>query len=82
MKVDESFLKDKVFVLKNNLLQKHLYLLYKCPNWKYVLLIQAPNISMQISRNKGATKKASTKMVNDKVFLKLFGKKDIFYTKC
>ncbi len=28
----------------------------------------SPNTSMQISRNKGATKKASRKMVHDKVF--------------
>ncbi len=29
---------------------------------------QTPNTLMQISRNKGATKKASRKMVHDKVF--------------
>ncbi len=42
---------------------------------------QAPNTSLQISKNIGATKKASTKMVHDKVFFKHFGKKAIFYPK-
>ncbi len=41
-------------------------------------LIQDPNTSMQISRNKGATKKASRKMVHDKGFFKLFGKTAFF----
>ncbi len=45
------------------------------------LLIQAQNTSMQISRNEGTTNKASRKMVHDKVFFKLFGKKTIFYPK-
>ncbi len=42
-------------------------------------LTHAPNTSMQISKNKGATKKASKKMVHGKCFFKLFGKKDICY---
>ncbi len=44
-------------------------------------LTQAPNTSMQITRHKGATKNASRKMVHDKVFFKLLGKKAIFYPK-
>ncbi len=44
-------------------------------------LTQALNTSMKISRNTGATNKASRKMVHDNVFLKLFGKKTIFYPK-
>ncbi len=36
---------------------------------------------MQISRNKGATKKASRNIVHDIVFFKLFGKKAIVYPK-
>ncbi len=47
----------------------------------FLWLTQAPNTSMQISRNKGVTKKVSRKMVHDKVFLKLSGKKAIFYPK-
>ncbi len=47
----------------------------------YLWLTQAPNTSMEISRNKGATKKASRKMVHDKGFFQLFGKKAIFYPK-
>ncbi len=34
----------------------------------FLWLTQAPNTSMQISRNKGATAKASRKMVHDKAF--------------
>ncbi len=34
----------------------------------FLRLTQAPNTSMKISRNKGATKKASRKIVHDKVF--------------
>ncbi len=45
----------------------------------FLWLTQAPNTSMQISRNKGATKKAARKMVHYKVFLKLFGKNATFY---
>ncbi len=44
-------------------------------------LTQAPNTSMQTTRNKGATKKASRNMVHDKVFLNFFGKKAIIYPK-
>ncbi len=50
----------------------------------FLWLTQAPNTSMQISRNKGATKKASKKKkVHEKVFFffLLFGKKAIFYLK-
>ncbi len=36
---------------------------------------------MQISRNKGATTKASTKRFMPKVFFNIFGKKAIFYPK-
>ncbi len=36
---------------------------------------------MQISRNKGATKKASRKMVHERVFLNIFGNKAIFHPK-
>ncbi len=34
----------------------------------FLCLTQAPNTTMQICRNKGATKKASRKTVYDKVF--------------
>ncbi len=52
----------------------------------FLWLTQPPNTSIQISRNNGATKKASRKMVHDKVvffcfFLKHFGKKTIFLPK-
>ncbi len=43
-------------------------------------LTQAPNTAMQISRNKGATKKASRKTVYDKVF-KVLAKKVTFIKK-
>ncbi len=39
---DESFLCDKVFMLKSHLLQKHLYLLKKCLNWKYFVVNPSP----------------------------------------
>ncbi len=41
------------------------------------LLIQVPNISKHISRNGGATIKASRKTAHDNVFL-ILGQKDIF----
>ncbi len=47
----------------------------------FLWLTQAPNTSMQISRNTGATKKAYRKMVHDRFFFKRFGKKVIFYPK-
>ncbi len=34
----------------------------------FLWLTQAPNTSMQILRNKGPAKKASRKMVRDKIF--------------
>ncbi len=37
-------------------------------------LTQAPNSSMEISRNKGATKKVSRKMVHDNVVLTFWQK--------
>ncbi len=43
-------------------------------------LIQAPNISKHISRNRGATIKASRKTIHDKVFF-ILGQKFIFCTK-
>ncbi len=43
-------------------------------------LIQAPNISKHISRNGGATIKASQKIAHDKVSL-FWGKNDIFCEK-
>ncbi len=43
----------------------------------FCLLIQAPNISKHISRNEGATIKASRKTAHDKVIFKFWGKKDI-----
>ncbi len=43
-------------------------------------LIQAPNISKHISRNGGATIKASRKTAHNKVFL-FWGKKAIFSQK-
>ncbi len=44
------------------------------------LLIQAPNTSKHISRNKGATMKASRKTVHGKGLFTLLGKKAIFFT--
>ncbi len=44
-------------------------------------LIQAPNISKHISRNGGATIKASRKTAHDKVFFKFWDKKAIFLPK-
>ncbi len=41
-------------------------------------LAKAQNISMQIFRNKGATKKASRKMVHDKVFFNVLAKRPFF----
>ncbi len=68
-----SFAKTEVSSLKMSELEIFLWL---------TMLTQAPNTSMQISRkNKGATKKASTKMVHNKVFLKLFSKKGNFLHK-
>ncbi len=46
----------------------------------FLWLIQAPNTSMQLSRNKGATKKVSRKMIYDKVF-KTFWQKGYFFPK-
>ncbi len=45
---------------------------------KLLWLTQSPNTSMQISRNKGATKKASRKMVHDKVFFNFLTKRPFF----
>ncbi len=49
----------------------------------FFLLIQAPYISKHISRNEGATIKASRKTAHDKVFLFwiCWGKKAIFLPK-
>ncbi len=44
----------------------------------FLWLTQAPNTSIQISRNKGATKKASRKMVHNNVFLKKLSKRPFF----
>ncbi len=46
----------------------------------FLWLTQAPNTSMQISRNIGATKNASRKMVHDKVYF-TFLQKSGFYPK-
>ncbi len=46
----------------------------------FLRLTHAPNTSMQISRNKGATRKASRKMIHDS-FFKYFGKNEIIYPK-
>ncbi len=47
----------------------------------FVWLTQSPNTSMQISRKKGATKKASRKMVHIKVFLNFLAERPIFTIK-
>ncbi len=44
----------------------------------FFLLIQAPNISKHISRNGGATIKASRKTAHDKVFLNFGAKRSFF----
>ncbi len=45
----------------------------------FLWLTKAPNTSMQISRNKGATKKASRKMVHDKDLFKIVLAKRSFF---
>ncbi len=45
----------------------------------FLWLTQLPNTSMQMSRNKGATKKASRKMVHDKVFFNFLAKRPFLY---
>ncbi len=77
---DESFLHDKVCVKKPSFAKEAVSSLKMSELEILLRLTQAPNTSMQIFRNKGATKKASRKMINDRVF-KTFGKKAIFYHK-
>ncbi len=66
----------KHFVLKTHFWGKILYFLKKCPKLFCVWLIQAPNMSKHISRNRGAIIKASRKTAHDKVFI-FWGKKPI-----
>ncbi len=74
----ECLVHDKEkFVLKTHFLQKVLYFL---KSNDFFGLIQSPNISKHISRNGGATIKASRKTAHDKVFFSL-GQKDKFWHK-
>ncbi len=50
------------------------------PNKTFLGLVQAPNMSKYISRNRGATIKASRKTAHDKVFL-IFDQKGHFFPK-
>ncbi len=54
---DESFLHDKVFMLKT-IFCKNSYIFLKNVRIGNIFVV-SPNTSMQISRNKGATKKSS-----------------------
>ncbi len=52
----ESLLHNKVYVWKTIFLQQLLYFVHKCFNQKFIFwLTQAPNTSMHIPWNKGAT---------------------------
>ncbi len=71
----------KVFVLKPQFLQKNaLFSKIMSQSKDFFWLIQTPNISKHISRNGGATIKASRKTAHDNVFY--FGaKRQFLHTK-
>ncbi len=69
----------KSFCFKNPFFAKNAIFSKIMPQSKYLFwLIQAPYISKHISRNGGATIKASWKTAHDKVFFLFWGKKAIF----
>ncbi len=72
----EKFVLKTLFFPKNALFSKIM-----SQSKDFVWLIQAPNISKHISRNKGATIKASQKTAQDKGFFLFWGKKTIFSQK-
>ncbi len=59
----------KIFALKTHVLPKMLNFLKIMSQTIFFLLIQAPNMSKHISRNRRATIKASRKTAHNKVFL-------------
>ncbi len=77
----------KVFLMTKFLLKKPSFAKTSVSSLKmpeleiFLWLTQTPNASMQISRNKAATKKASRKMDHDKVFFKTFWQKGQFLPK-
>ncbi len=71
----------KVFVLKTNFFAKNAIFSKIMPQWKDLFwLIQAPYISKHISKNGGATIKASWKTAHDKKKI-FWGKKAILFQK-